>query len=60
MLSKLKNMPGVAWLVIGVIVTALIMPTAAFAAGITWNRDRRAEQEQGRCHGCRAARDVSG
>jgi hypothetical protein len=37
MLSKLKNMPGVAWLVIGVCVTALVMPTAAFAAGITFN-----------------------
>ena len=32
-MTKLKNMPGVAWLVIGVCVTALLMPTAAFAAG---------------------------
>ncbi|MBV8462850.1 MAG: hypothetical protein JO368_06130 [Acidimicrobiales bacterium] len=32
-MSKLKTMPGVAWLVIGVCVTALVMPTAAFAAG---------------------------
>jgi hypothetical protein len=37
MLSQHKNMPGVAWLVIGVSVTALVMPTAAFAAGITWS-----------------------
>jgi hypothetical protein len=35
-LSKLKNMPSVAWLVIGICVTALVMPTAAFAAGVTW------------------------
>jgi hypothetical protein len=32
-MSKFKNMPGVAWFVIGVCVTALVMPTAAFAAG---------------------------
>ena len=32
-MSKIKNMPGVAWLVIGVCVTALVLPSAAFAAG---------------------------
>lgn len=37
MMSKVRNMSGVAWLVIGVSVTTLIMPTAAFAAGITWS-----------------------
>jgi len=32
-MSKLKNMPGAAWLVIGVCVTALVLPSAAYAAG---------------------------
>jgi hypothetical protein len=32
-MSRFKNMPGVAWLVIGVCVTALVLPTAAYAAG---------------------------
>ena len=32
-MSKLKNMPGAAWLVIGVCVTALALPSAAYAAG---------------------------
>jgi hypothetical protein len=31
-MSRIKNISGVAWLVIGVCVTALVMPTAAFAA----------------------------
>ena len=30
---KLRNMPGVGWLVIGVCLTALVMPSVAFAAG---------------------------
>jgi hypothetical protein len=32
-MSKIKNMPGVAWLVIGACVTALVLPSAAFASG---------------------------
>ncbi len=33
MSSKLKTLPAVAWLAIGVCVTAVVMPTAAFASG---------------------------
>jgi hypothetical protein len=33
MSSRFKNMPGVAWLVIGVCVTALVLPSAAYATG---------------------------
>ncbi len=33
MVSKIKNVPGIAWLVIGVRVTALVLPSAAYAAG---------------------------
>lgn len=37
MSSKLKTLPAVAWLAIGVCVTAVVMPTAAFASGaLTW------------------------
>jgi hypothetical protein len=32
-MSKLKNMPGLAWLVIGVLATLLLIPTTAYAAG---------------------------
>lgn len=32
-MSRFKNMPGVAWLVIGVCVTALALPSAAYASG---------------------------
>ncbi len=31
-MSKIKNMPGVAWLIIGVLVTLLVVPTTAYAA----------------------------
>ena len=31
-MSKIKNMPGVAWLVIGVLATLLVIPTTAYAA----------------------------
>lgn len=33
-MSKFKNMPGFAWLVIGVCVTALVLPSAAYATGV--------------------------
>jgi hypothetical protein len=32
-MSKIGNMPGMAWLVIGVLVTLLVIPTTAYAAG---------------------------
>ncbi len=32
-MSRLKNMPRFAWLVIGVCITALVLPTAAYASG---------------------------
>jgi len=32
-MSKFKNMPGIAWFVIGICVTALVLPSAAYAAG---------------------------
>ena len=32
-MSKIKNMPGMAWLVIGVLTTLLVVPTTAYAAG---------------------------
>jgi hypothetical protein len=32
-MSKIKNMPGIAWLIIGVCVTALVMPSIAYASG---------------------------
>lgn len=32
-MTRFKNMPGVAWLVIGICVTALVLPSAAYAAG---------------------------
>ena len=32
-MSRFKNVPGVAWLLIGVCGTALVVPSAAFAAG---------------------------
>jgi hypothetical protein len=32
-MSKFKNIPGLVWLVIGVLVTLLVIPTTAYAAG---------------------------
>ena len=32
-MSRLKSMPRFAWLVIGVCVTALVLPSAAYASG---------------------------
>jgi hypothetical protein len=32
-MSRLKRMPGIAWLVIGAAMTALLLPTAAYAGG---------------------------
>jgi hypothetical protein len=33
-MSRIKNMPGVAWLVIGVLVTLLVIPSTAYAAAL--------------------------
>jgi hypothetical protein len=33
-MSKIKNMPGVAWLVIGILVTLLVIPSTAYAAAL--------------------------
>lgn len=33
-MSKIRNMPGIAWLVIGVLVTLLVIPSTAYAAAL--------------------------
>jgi hypothetical protein len=33
-MSKIKNIPGVAWLVIGILVTLLVIPSTAYAAAL--------------------------
>ncbi len=58
--KRLKNVPRSAWLVVGVCIAAVVMPTAAVATALTYTGIEGNEPQQGRCLDRRPSADRAG